>query len=75
VQEKDERIMRMAKSGPIQFFRQVRQEGNKVTWPSRRETVTTTIMVFIMVFFASMFLFVADWIISAVIEFILTRGA
>ncbi|MBI07712.1 MAG: preprotein translocase subunit SecE, partial [Rhodospirillaceae bacterium] len=39
----------MFKATPIDFLRQVRQEVSKVTWPTRRETVTSTIMVIIMV--------------------------
>ncbi|MEO7379684.1 MAG: preprotein translocase subunit SecE, partial [Sphingomicrobium sp.] len=38
----------MAKVTPGEFFRQVRVEGSKVVWPSRKETVTTGIMVAIM---------------------------
>ena len=39
----------MAKTSPAQFIREVRQETAKVTWPSRKETAVTTVMVFIMV--------------------------
>ena len=63
------------KKNLAQFVREVRQETAKVTWPSRKESITTTIMVFIMVFFMSTFLFLADWVISAVIQFILGAGA
>lgn len=59
----------------IQFFRETRQEGAKVTWPTRKETVTTTIVVFIMVFIMSLFLLFADWVISLLVEFILGLGA
>ncbi len=54
----------MAKTNPLQFLQQVRSEVSKVTWPSRRETTVTTIMVFIMVFLAAIFFFVADQIMS-----------
>ena len=50
----------MAKTDPFQFVQQVRSEVSKVTWPSRRETMITTAMVFVMVFLASAFFFVAD---------------
>ncbi len=63
----------MAKS-IVQFFREVRQEGKKVTWPSRKETTTTTIIVFIMVFIMAMILLLADWAISGAVEFILGLG-
>lgn len=54
----------MAKVSPIQFFRQVRQEVTKVTWPSRKETGITTIMVFLMVGLASVFFMLVDWALS-----------
>lgn len=38
----------MAKTNPITFLQQVRTEVGKVVWPTRREVVLTTIMVFIM---------------------------
>ena len=37
----------MAKVSPFKFLQEVRAEGQKVTWPTRRETVITTIMVFV----------------------------
>lgn len=48
---------------PFKFLQEVRSETAKVIWPTRRETVVTTIMVFVMVAFASLFFFVADIII------------
>jgi preprotein translocase SecE subunit len=56
---------------PFKFLQEVRTETAKVTWPTRRETVVTTIMVFVMVAFASAFFFVADMIIRFVITFLL----
>ena len=64
----------MAKS-MIKFFRETKQEGLKVSWPSRKETVTTTIIVFIMIFIMSMILFFADLVISTSVQFILGLGA
>jgi preprotein translocase subunit SecE len=61
----------MAKLSPFKFFQEVREETNKVTWPSRRETVITTIMVFVMVAVSSIFFFVADQIIRVVVTFLL----
>ena len=43
----------MAKTSPIEFFQQVRQEVSRVTWPTRKETMVTTAMVFVMVFIAA----------------------
>ena len=49
-----------AKTNPFTFLQQVRSETAKVTWPSRRETTISTIMVLVMVTFASAFFFLAD---------------
>ena len=54
----------MAKTNPFEFLQQVRAETNKVTWPSRKETMVTTVMVLIMVAFASVFFLIADQILS-----------
>ena len=54
----------MAKVSPGQFIREVRQEVSKVTWPTRKETTVTTIMVFIFVFLAALFFFVVDQALS-----------
>lgn len=64
----------MAKTNPAQFIRQVRQEVAKVTWPSRKETVITTIMVFVMVALASMFLTGVDWIFAELVQVVLGIG-
>jgi preprotein translocase subunit SecE len=56
---------------PFKFLQEVRSETAKVTWPTRRETMITTIMVFIMVAVSSVFFFVADQIIRLLITFIL----
>ena len=61
----------MAKLSPFKFFQEVRAEADKVTWPTRRETTVTTIMVFIMVAASSVLFLVADQIIRLVITFIL----
>lgn len=56
---------------PFKFLQEVRSETAKVTWPTRRETMITTIMVFIMVAVSSIFFFVADQIIRVLITFLL----
>jgi preprotein translocase subunit SecE len=61
----------MAKTTPAQFVKQVRQEAKKVTWPTRKETIASTAMVFLMVVFAALFFFVADWVLGTVIREIL----
>ena len=64
----------MAKVTPALFIRQVRQESAKVTWPSRRETVQMTTMVFIVVFVVSAFLYITDQIIALGLRSILGIG-
>ena len=56
---------------PFKFLQEVRSETAKVTWPSRRETMITRIMVFVMVAAASIFFFVADQILRYVVSLIL----
>jgi preprotein translocase subunit SecE len=59
---------------PIEFFKQVRQEVNKVTWPNRKETTLTTTMVFIMVVLASIFFLLVDVVLSKLVSLILGFG-
>jgi preprotein translocase subunit SecE len=56
---------------PFKFMQEVRSESAKVTWPSRRETTITTMMVFVMVALASVFFFAADQIIRYLVTFLL----
>jgi preprotein translocase subunit SecE len=64
----------MAKTSPIEFFQQVRQEVSRVTWPTRKETMVTTAMVFAMVFIAAIFFFVVDQVFSAGVRLIFGLG-
>ena len=59
------------KRNPFIFFQEVKSELAKVTWPTRNETLVTTVMVFIMVFLAAVFFLVADSIMSSGISFVL----
>ena len=65
----------MAKFSPFKFMQEVRSETDKVTWPTRRETTITTIMVFVMVAVSSVLFLVADQIIRMLITFILGVAA
>ena len=56
---------------PFKFLQEVRSETAKVTWPTRRETTITTIMVFVMVFVASIFFLLADQIMRFGVSFLL----
>ncbi len=64
-----------SKTNPIAFLQQVRSETAKVTWPSRRETMISTVMVFVMVFLAAVFFFAADQLMGWLIGLILNAGA
>jgi preprotein translocase subunit SecE len=65
----------MAKISPFKFLQEVRAETEKVTWPTRRETFITTIMVFVMVAIASVLFLLADQVIRIFITFILGVAA
>ena len=65
----------MAKTSPAQFIRQVRQETAKVTWPTRKETAVTTIMVFIMVALAAVFFLVVDQVFAYIVGLVLGIGS
>lgn len=60
---------------PLKFFSEVRQEGRKVTWTSRQETIVSTIMVVIMAIIAAIFFFAVDSAIGAIINFLLGLGS
>ena len=64
----------MPKTSPFKFLQEVRTETDKVTWPTRRETAITTVMVFVMVAISSVFFLVADQIIRFVITLVLGIG-
>ncbi|KQT59667.1 MULTISPECIES: preprotein translocase subunit SecE [unclassified Aureimonas] len=63
-----------SKSNPFTFLQEVRAETAKVTWPSRRETMISTIMVLVMVVFASIFFFTADFLIGFLMNLIQGGG-
>ena len=62
----------MAKPSPCEFIRQVRTETSKVVWPTRQETVTTAIFVFIMMVILSLFFLGVDTVFGAVVRWLLT---
>ncbi|WP_417321237.1 preprotein translocase subunit SecE [Emcibacter sp.] len=64
----------MSKTSPAQFVRQVRQEVSKVTWPARKETMITTVMVFIMASVMAAFFFLVDLGLSNIVSLILGLG-
>ena len=64
----------MARTTPGAFIRQVRQEAAKVTWPTRKETVVSTAMVFVMVALAALFFFFVDQVLAWVVRAVLGLG-
>jgi preprotein translocase subunit SecE len=65
----------MARTNPITFLQQVRQEVSKVTWPSRNEVLISTIMVLVLVIAASLFFLAADQVISWLVGLMLSIRA
>jgi preprotein translocase subunit SecE len=63
----------MAKTNPMEFIEQVRSETSKVTWPTRKETMVTTVMVMIMVVLAALFFLGADTVLSWIVSLVLGR--
>ena len=61
----------MAKASPGEFLRQVRSEASKVVWPTRKETVTTGIMVLIMTTLLAIFFLGVDAFFSTIVKFLL----
>ncbi|MEG3165176.1 preprotein translocase subunit SecE [Sphingomonas sp. PB2P19] len=61
----------MAKTSPLEFIQQVRTETSKVTWPTRRETVMTGVMVVIMTTILAVFFFGVDSILQAIVTMLL----
>ncbi len=64
----------MARTNPAQFIQQVRAETAKVTWPTRKETVTTTIMVLIMATLTAIFFLIVDKILDIFIKAVVSIG-
>jgi preprotein translocase subunit SecE len=62
----------LAKTSPGEFIRQVKAETAKVVWPSRKETITTTIMVGIMTLMLGVFFFGIDQMFAAIVKFLLS---
>lgn len=64
----------MAKINPIQFFRQVKQEVKKVTWPTKQEAYRTSVMVVFLVALATLFFFFVDQILGWIVKMVLGMG-
>lgn len=57
-----------------QFLREVKTELKKVTWPSRKDTLSGTVVVLIAVFIIAIFLGIVDSGLSALVKELLRRA-
>ena len=64
----------MAKSSPVEFVREVKRETSKVTWPTRRETAVTTVMVVILATIMAIFFLLVDQALSFGVSALLGLG-
>ena len=64
----------MANVTPLQFFRQVKQEVKKVTWPSKKEVWQSLIMVISLVALAAAFFFIVDQVLSLIVKLVFSIG-
>ena len=67
-------IQEKKKISPFVFFQQVRQEVARITWPTRKEVVITSILVFVMVFIFVLFFLTVDNVIALAVRFVLGWG-
>ena len=65
---KREKIMR----NPLRFLQEVKQEAFKVTWPTKKDTVTGALMVFVLASLAAVFFLLLDQILKFFLDLILT---
>ncbi len=64
----------MAKTNPAQFVRQVRQEINRISRATKRETLYASLSVFVMALIASIFFLLVDLLLSNIVQFLLGLG-
>lgn len=64
----------MVMQNPLEFAREVRREVGKVTWPTRKETMITTGMVFVMVVVAALFFLVVDQLMALAVRLLFGLG-
>jgi preprotein translocase subunit SecE len=66
------RETKVAKTSPGEYIRQVRAEAGKVVWPTRKETITTAIMVMILTTVLAVFFFGVDSLLNTIVQFLLS---
>ena len=62
----------MATTNPIQFIQEIRSQVSKIVWPTRREVLLTTVMVFIMATLTAIFFALVDLAIRSGLQGILS---
>ena len=65
----------MARFNPSKFFREVKNEGRKIVWPTPRETMVTTIMVLIMTVILAVFFLGIDGLFGALVSWLLSLAS
>jgi len=68
-------VLTMARTPPLAFLRQARQEIGKVTWPTRKETTQTTLIVIAMVGLVAIILWALDGLLAWLVRLMLGTGA
>ena len=61
----------MTSLNPAKFIREVRLEVDKITWPTRKETMVSVMMVLTLVVVASVFFVAVDWVIGTLVRTII----
>nr|MBN67141.1 preprotein translocase subunit SecE [Rickettsiales bacterium] len=61
-------------ANPAKFVREVRQETNKVIWPTRKETMVSVAMVLVLTLLSALFFLVVDNVVSAAVQYVLGLG-
>lgn len=62
----------MAKTSPIEFIREVQAETRKVIWPTRKQTIVTTVMVMVMTGLLAIFFVSIDTVFDAIVHYLLS---
>ena len=57
---------------PLRFLQEVKQEAFRVTWPTKKDTVTGSLMVFVLASLAAVFFLLLDQILRFFLNLILT---
>ena len=57
---------------PLKFLQEVKQEAFRVTWPTKKDTITGSLMVFVLASLAAVFFLLLDQILKFFLNLILT---